>query len=350
MQLTEVDPSDGPAFAAWHAVAEAARAADHPDDAALAADELRAQALACGSGTDGPVVVRLLAVSDGPTTVGAASVELPQRDNRHVVEVPHLAVLPRRRREGVGTRLLAGVEALASQEGREVLIAELNEPRATVGRSAGRAFARARSFSPGRTEVRRDLDLPVDPALLDALERQAAGRARGYAVRTWVSSCPDELLEDRALLSRRMSTDAPHGELPLEEKDWDGDRVRRAEALLRAQGRERLGAGAVHEASGRMVAFTELAYSLAQPQRALQWDTLVLREHRGHRLGLLLKVANVRLLTARSPATRRVSTWNAVDNAPMVAVNEALGARANGQVVEWLRRVPPAPPGAAAGS
>jgi hypothetical protein len=158
-------------------------------------------------------------------------------------------------------------------------------------------------------------------------------------VRTWVSSCPDDLLEDRALLSRRMSTDAPHGDLPLEEKDWDAARVRRAEALLRAQGRERLGAGAVHRASGRMVAFTELAYSLGQPERALQWDTLVLREHRGARLGLLLKLANLRVLTERSPGTRLVSTWNAVDNAPMVAVNEALGARANGQVVEWVRQV-----------
>lgn len=347
MQLIEVDPSDAPAFAAWHAVAEAARAAEHPGDPALVADELRAQALACRQGTGGPVVLRLLVLRDGPTAVGAAGVELPQRDNRHVAEVPHLAVVPGRRREGVGTRLLAAVEALASQEGRQVLIAELNEPRASAGRTAGRAFARARGFAAGRTEVRRDLALPVDPALLEALERATAARAGGYAVRTWVSSCPDDLLEDRALLSRRMSTDAPRGDLPLEEKDWDGERVRRAEALLLAQGRERLGAGAVHADSGRMVAFTELAYSLAQPQRAMQWDTLVLREHRGHRLGLLLKLANVRVLTTRSPATRVVSTWNAVDNAPMVAVNEALGARENGQVVEWVRRLPALPPGAA---
>jgi hypothetical protein len=46
-----------------------------------------------------------------------------------------------------------------------------------------------------------------------------------------------------------------------------------------------------------------------------------------------------------------VSTWNAVENGPMVAVNEALGARPNGQVVEWVRPVRPVHgSGAAAGS
>ena len=37
---------------------------------------------------------------------------------------------------------------------------------------------------------------------------------------------PEEWLEDRALLARRMSTDAPMGDIDLDEQEWDADRVR----------------------------------------------------------------------------------------------------------------------------
>jgi hypothetical protein len=66
-----------------------------------------------------------------------------------------------------------------------------------------------------------------------------------------------------------------------------------------------------------------------------QWDTIVSREHRGHRLGLLVKLANLRLLREVSPKTRYLNTWNADDNAPMVAVNDALGYRPVEVTQEW---------------
>ena len=44
-----------------------------------------------------------------------------------------------------------------------------------------------------------------------------------------------------------------------------------------------LSAGRVKD--GRLVGFTDLQVPLAQPERAHQGGTLVLREHRGHRLG-----------------------------------------------------------------
>lgn len=64
----------------------------------------------------------------------------------------------------------------------------------------------------------------------------------------------------------------------------------------------------------------------------------MLREHRGHRLGALVKAAVLRELTASLPQVRRVSTVNAEDNAPMVAVNEALGFVRAGQLSSWSVR------------
>jgi hypothetical protein len=44
---------------------------------------------------------------------------------------------------------------------------------------------------------------------------------------------------------------------------------------------------------------------------------LVLQEHRGHRLGALMKVAVLRELAATLPAVRRISTCNSESDAPM---------------------------------
>ncbi len=53
----------------------------------------------------------------------------------------------------------------------------------------------------------------------------------------------------------------------------------------------------------------------------------MLREHRGRGLGLLVKIANVRRLAEGSPATTRLKTFNADENAPMRRINDALGFR-----------------------
>ena len=105
-----------------------------------------------------------------------------------------------------------------------------------------------------------------------------------------------------------------------------------------ARGRTVLSAGAVKD--GRLVAFTDLQVPLAQPERASQAGTLVLREHRGHRLGALVKAAVLRELAATLPEVRRISTYNFDSNRPMVAVNDALGFRPAGHLSSWSTRLP----------
>ena len=58
---------------------------------------------------------------------------------------------------------------------------------------------------------------------------------------------------------------------------------------------------------------------------AWQWQTIVLPEHRGHRLGMLVKVANLDHLRAHEPAVTVIHTGNADSNAPMLRVNVAMG-------------------------
>ncbi len=93
---------------------------------------------------------------------------------------------------------------------------------------------------------------------------------------------------------------------------WDADRVRENDALHAARGARFLVAVAEHRASGRLVACTELSLAAGSPEQAWQMLTVVHPAHRGHRLGLAVKLANLDDWRGRrppcvssSPATRR---------------------------------------------
>ena len=73
-----------------------------------------------------------------------------------------------------------------------------------------------------------------------------------------------------------------------------------------------------------MAAFTDLSSPQHTPEMAYQWDTLMLKEHRGRRLGQLVKAANLRAMLTELPGVRRVVTWNADVNAPLLRVNRAM--------------------------
>ena len=162
--------------------------------------------------------------------------------------------------------------------------------------------------------------------MLAALEAAARPHAAGYRWWTFAGPVPAADVDALAALMARMSTDAPQGDLAVEPEVWDAARVRAAEELRAAQGRRAWTAVAA-DAAGTLVGYTVLVQSAHEPQRLLQWDTLVVAGHRGHRLGTLLKVAALRAAVADAPEAERVSTWNAVSNVPMIAVNEALGFR-----------------------
>ncbi len=333
MQILGTGPDDE-RFAAWCEVWAATQRADRPDELPRPASDhvaLGRRLVTPGGAMDG---THRAAVA-GDTVVGALRLLLPVLDNTTVAYVD-LAVHPEHPRRGIGRALLQQTEELARSAGRSALIAEVDEPGPGA---AGHAFALRHGWSCDLQETRRDLLLPVDEERLSALEAEAVAAGAGYEVVTWRDRTPEPLLDDRALLNRRMSTDAPNGDVPVEEEHRDAARGREDEAAHAARGRTVLTGAAVRD--GRLVASTALHVPLAQPERAHQGATLVLREHRGHRLAARIKVAVLREVAATLPAVRRISTYGSDSNRPMVAVNEALGFRRAGGLSTWSRRLRP---------
>jgi GNAT superfamily N-acetyltransferase len=277
------------------------------------------------------------AVDDAGTVVGAAALVMPQHDNL-AQAIVIVVVHPEHRGHGVGTALLEHTEAAACDHGRSVLLAE-TQWRVGARDEHGEDFAAAHGYAGAQTVLRSSLSLPADRPRLEAA--LAGDEADGYVVQTCWDGIPDEWLAGRAELSRRMSTDIPMGDLQLEEERWDEERVSTEYERIGAMGRRVVDTFAVHEATGELVGYTQVQVPRDNPVVGFQQDTLVMREHRGHRLGLRMKAAGTLALMQESPATKSVRTWNADDNAAMLAVNHALGYVHDAMMREWQKVVAP---------
>lgn len=328
-QLNEFDDDD---FAEWYEPFHASERFSWPDRPGWTEEEIKVFFRDKREVDAKIAVVR----DDTGRAIGSLDMSLPVMDNRLLAYlIP--AVHPDHRRSGVGASLLKFGEEMASDQGRTTAISHSDEP-VSAGPSPAEGFALAMGYTGARANARRELHLPMPEGRLDALEAEAQVFAGEYEIVAWTRNCPDDLASDRVELSRQMSLDAPRGELVQEEELWDLDRLRNWEKNIDEMGSHLVAVGAVETATGALVGFSEMGIPRKTPELAHQFDTIVSRAHRGHRIGLLLKLANARALMDSSP-TKRVETSNAVSNKPMIRVNEAMGFVLIGLGQSWQKRL-----------
>ena len=88
--------------------------------------------------------------------------------------------------------------------------------------------------------------------------------------------------------------------------------------------------------------YTDVSVSRAKTTQGSVGITFVLPGHRGHSLGLAVKLANHRALMAALPECEIVRTSNADVNDHMNAVNEAMGYRQVEDILEVQKSSTPA--------
>ncbi len=90
---------------------------------------------------------------------------------------------------------------------------------------------------------------------------------------------------------------------------------------------------------GSVAGFSDVRVSAAGPRGSYNGVTLIDPEHRGHRLGLAVKIATHDLALASFDSLETVATSNAEVNSQMVAVNEALGYRTTATALELQKEI-----------
>ncbi len=197
-----------------------------------------------------------------------------------------------------------------------------------------------RGWTLGQVERRSVLPLPWPDGIVDRLADEARAAAGDeYRLVPWGTDAPDAWVEQYAYVLSRMSTDAPVGGMEWGEQAWDAARVRTMEERARAGGYRLLVLAAEHVPTRTLAAFTQLWVPSHTDDVVHQGDTLVVPEHRGRRLGMLVKAANLRRLVDELPGTQRVDTWNAEENGWMLGINVALGFRPAGGAGQWQLRL-----------
>jgi GNAT superfamily N-acetyltransferase len=323
MRIRTFAASDLDAVADFHRIYAEVGAADNPESFVESPVEEIRQVLSSPSARFS--FTAFLGTLDGePVASGWCATDL--KDDRRLA---HLTprVLPRHRRNGYGTRMLEVMERHAADLGRTLFQASAvwgAEHGPDGASSAPVQFASSNGWQLGLANTRLRLTLPADRKLAESLLAQRADRRSGYRTRSWSGPVPEELLADWAVLHAALSEDAPRGLLAQQTEAVDSAAIRDDERILSSSGKVKFNAVAI-SAEGDLVAFSSIVVRTDTATPAFQQGTIVRREHRGHGIGALVKVAALRLLEHHRPDIPAVITENAQDNQHMLGLNRALG-------------------------
>jgi GNAT superfamily N-acetyltransferase len=304
--------------------------------------------------------VILVARVDG-RIVGTVDIALPLADNMDLAEFT-LDILPEFQRQGVGRQLLEAAEHFAKSEGRSMIMVDTNHPAASLHGAAEEQlvpgsglgfvplasrevdFARRTGYTLQHIEQFSSCALPLDSKLVAELEAEAEDANAGrYRIHHWTDRCPPQWLEAVAALENAAGEVVSEGGTPEAEHQqlvFDAGVLRQAEEAAVAQGRRTVVTAVEHVASGRIVGLTTIGVLAQRQDVVFQDDTIVLQEHRGNKLGLLIKVANMQRLSEQFPDARVIYTWNAPENRYLLTVNKQLGFTTAGVTGLWQKELP----------
>jgi GNAT superfamily N-acetyltransferase len=320
VQIERLDPQDLDLDTA-DGIAEAGNAAHEADAVHVPARSGPATLKYLQLQSDGrPVDGLWVARDETGRVVGNAVLQLPRLENTDSALLRG-SVVPEARRQGIGRALLGKALAVVAEAERVKVYSGAFE-----GSPGGAALAALGFTSLGTVDAVRRVDLDLDSAARwQRLYDDATARAGDYELVHMVGPTPADMLTDLVELHEAIN-DAPLDDPDLEGDHWSVDRVTSYDRAMAGRSQTVYRVLARHRSSGEWAGMSMLCVDEFSPSVAFQEDTSVVRKHRGHRLGLLMKADMLRWLSQERPEVTATITWNSTSNHHMIAVNEMLGA------------------------
>ncbi|WP_127543547.1 GNAT family N-acetyltransferase [Actinoplanes sp. OR16] len=245
------------------------------------------------------------------------------------IGVLEILVRPDLRRRGLGSQLLAVAARRAYLEGFTSIGVE------AIGSTPAIPFYESLGFEREYVETRSVLNLEsVDWLALGAM---ASGISAGYRIEYHPGGPPDPLLEAYAQAKAEAQND--DDDLDLAPRSSDPQRLRESIETLHKRGLKPYIVLAIHEATGTVAGLTEVVVPAQHPERADQYDTIVVRAHRGYGIDRAIKARMLFELRSAEPGLRQVQTWNAQHNESMLKVNAELGYQSDRDWFEYIADV-----------
>jgi RimJ/RimL family protein N-acetyltransferase len=330
IRLREIRADDEASVATYVDLVEACRLADCPWWPRLT---LFRQTMFMRHGWDGELSrYFLVAAEDEDAPVGFAALHSSDYDNLDQAWL-EMGIHPSYRRRGYGTAAM-----LRSRE----LVREMS--RHKIGwfgwdGDRTRGFAESIGSAPKSVAVcRRQLLHELEPGLVQRLYDEAEPQAKDYDLQRVAGPIPDTLLTSFVEATAAIN-DAPLDDLEMDDELFTPERTRAFEAAQAAHGHRIYRVLALHRASGEVAGLTAVKVDGEIPAQGSQLDTSVVRAHRGHRLGLLLKADMLRWLADAEPQLEMLDTFNAESNDHMIGVNERLGYRVMDRELQFQDRI-----------
>ena len=262
------------------------------------------------------------------TTIGCSACWSNAAGDPHVME-SYVYVRQPWRRHGVGRELTRPMLDVAAGKNTALLIWNTYD---TI--PGGAPFAARLGGTAGRVNRMSELTLArLDWDMVEAWIDGCAGKASGYRLEFREGAYPPELFDDAATFHHILQT-APRDELDIGDVMLDASHVEELERALVATGRERWTIF-VRDAGGVCVGGTEIQFKPWDVVVAMQQNTAIHPEHRGHGLAKWAKAVMLDRMRNERPEVERVRTGNAFSNEPMLAINNALGFEAVESRTEW---------------
>jgi len=250
-------------------------------------------------------------------------------DNQHLAQF-EIDVHPDQRLQGLGKRLLRSVTAEVQRRDRRLMMTGTNDRVL-----AGAALMQRLGAQPGleaRTNQLRlaELDRDLLRRWLDVPDETRARFSLGF----WDGPYPEEQMPGVVELYE-ITNDAPRDQLEIEDRHMTAEILRQFEQYQFARGNQRWTYYVVENATGRFCGFTETKWNPNRPTILEQDFTGVHPDYRGLKLGRWLKAAMLDKVLNERPQVTLVRTGNANSNAPMLAINNALGFKPYKTVTFW---------------
>ncbi|MEZ0580730.1 GNAT family N-acetyltransferase [Nocardioides sp. MH1] len=326
MDITQFGPDDVAALEQWLDFSRAVQHADSPWEAEPTLLRVEARFRV---GWDGEPSTPYLATVDG-TVVGGGALAMSEYDNLHL-SWAGVMIHPDHRRHGYGSEILSFLEDEARRHGRTSMGIGGWESEATRG------FAARHGFEKKHQAInRRQYLADVDRAELQKRYDEALEAAADYVLERRLFPTPDEELAEIAEMAAAIN-DAPTDDLDIEDEVFNADRMRAYEEACAFRKERAYRVVARHVPSGQLAGQTVVVVDSLAPTYGDQHDTSVVKAHRGHRLGLLLKAEMIRWLDEVEPQVEHIDTFNAESNDHMIGVNELLGYRIMGRELAFQK-------------